>query len=220
MLPVSSFSQTIAGMSFNYNEALKDFKHNIQSSPLGISFYGLNNLGESGFSIGGELGVSMFANEDYTQDLTDMGYPGAMVDVYEEDCYLSYYAVSRYQLSDETMFVPYIEGKIGGISFFNDKVYDTPYGPNAPDKLKDKSKFLGTSFQYGFGGGVYLQLSHIFTGMGDQLLVDFGFTMMNGSKTNYRSVNYTEEVVKKSNDVEYLSKTNNIAYHLGVAFKL
>ena len=85
---------------------------------------------------------------------------------------------------------------------------------------KDKTEFLGTSLQYGFGGGLLLQLDYIIPSLTDQVLLDFGFTVFNGSETNYRSVNYTEEIVHSSNDVEYTSKTNNIAYKFGVLVRL
>ncbi|MBT8194993.1 MAG: hypothetical protein HKO56_06610 [Bacteroidia bacterium] len=215
-----NYAQSIGGISFNYNQALKDYKHNINSSPMGISFIGLYAIPESKFSIGGELGVSMFANEEYTKDLTEEGYAGAMVEVYEEDCYISYYAVTRYTIPSNTMLSPYLEGKLGGISFFNDKVYEKPTGPNAPKKIKDKTEFLGTSFQYGMGGGFMLQLDYIFPSLTDQIHLDFGFTLLNGTETDYRSVNYTEEIVRSNNDVEYTSRTNNIAYKFGVVFVL
>lgn len=220
LFPVLSIAQSVGGINFVYNDALKEYKHNIKQSPLGISFIGLYAIPESKFSVGAELGVSMFANEEYTKDLTEEGYAGAMVNVYEEDCYVSYHAVTRYTLTNTGTLYPYLEGKLGGISFFNDKVYEKPYGPNAPKKFKDKTAFLGTSFQYGIGGGMLLQLNQIFPSVTEQILFDFSFAIFNGSTANYRSVNYTEEIVRSSNDVEYTSKTNNIAYKFGVLFKL
>ncbi|NNM16617.1 MAG: hypothetical protein HKO56_08165 [Bacteroidia bacterium] len=213
-------AQSLGGLNFIYNQALKDYKHNINSSPMGISFIGLYAIPESKFSIGAELGVSMFANEEYTKDLTEEGYAGAMVEVYEEDCYISYHAVTRYTISENTMLSPYLEGKLGGISFFNDKVYEKPTGPNAPKKIKDKTEFLGTSFQYGMGAGMLLQLDYIFPSLPSEVKLDFGFTLFNGTETNYRSVNYTEDIVRSNTDVEYTSRTNNIAYKFGVVFGL
>jgi hypothetical protein len=215
-----AFSQSMGGLNFNYNQALKDYKHNISSSPMGVSLIGLYTIPESKFSVGVEFGVSMFANEEYTKDLTEEGYAGAMVEVYEEDCYISYHAVARYTLSNNSAPSPYLEGKLGGISFFNDKVYEKPTGPNAPKKIKDKTEFLGTSFQYGMGAGVLLPLDHIISSLPEEVMLDFGFTLFNGTETNYRSVNYTEDVVRSNNDLEYTSRTNNVAYKFGVVFML
>ena len=83
IVPSSTNAQSVVGINFVYNEALKEYKHNINSSPLGISFIGLYAIPESNFSVGAELGISMFANEEYTKDLTEEGYAGAMVKIYE-----------------------------------------------------------------------------------------------------------------------------------------
>ncbi|MEM9024466.1 MAG: hypothetical protein AAGB22_12030, partial [Bacteroidota bacterium] len=147
------------GINFTYDHALSDFGNNIHSSPVGMSFIGMYRIPNSKFSVGGDLGIAMFAHKKYELSLEERGYSGATVTVDEEDCYLNYNAVLRYTLVEDGLFVPYAEARAGGISFFNTKLYDRPEGPGAPKKIDDEFDFLGTTWQTGFGGGIMLDLS-------------------------------------------------------------
>ena len=130
-----------------YDQALSEFRENINSSPVGVSAGGAYNFPNSRFSAGADLGVAMFANETYTASLEDQGHPGAFVEVDEEDCYLNYNAFLRYRLRDSGLVVPYGEVRAGGISFFNSKFYEEPYGANAPDEIENE--FELEKFSYG-----------------------------------------------------------------------
>lgn len=206
------------GMSFVRNEALHQYSKNIEQSPMGIAFTFFETRENSRFSYGAEIGVSMYANESYTTSLAEKGYSGAYADVEEEDCYFTYQLVGRYTLVAQGMVNLYAEGRLGGATFFTDKMYTDAWGTNVPTNLKDEFMFNSTTFQASYGGGMTLDLSKINPDVYLPVSIDFNVNHVAGAAAKYRNVSSDESVSTLKNSTLYESGTSSIAYRFGVYY--
>ena len=166
----------------------------------------------------------MYANEDYTYDLSEQGYSDVFVDFEEEDCYFFYHGVLRYHLTNYRVFNAYAEAHAGFSSYFSDRRAGN-ISSNDPDisrldVLKDKIIFHGTAFNTGIGGGITADVGSLFkreNALG--VLIDFGIRLNTGSRALYRSMESSVTVVN-SEDGFYRSTTNSVFYKLGVILSL
>ena len=217
-----AYGQVSLGLNYVHNTALKSFKENVNRNPVGFGIAALVPINNSRFSVGGELGIAMYANETYIQELSDQGFEGALSEVYEENCFVSYSVFGRLNLIDHAFITPYLEGRMGAISFFTDKIFDEPYSndPNAyvPDHVEPETQFHGTSFQLGGGWGLQFDLQK-FSKYDFPLSIDFGMNYLLGSSTQYRNVSREPENITTDSEHYYKSTTNNVTYRIGFAYR-
>jgi len=194
-------AQVGLGFNFNIADPSGDYAENVQL-PMGVS---LNVLAENakvkGLFYGIDFGVSMYAADSYDYD-----FNGKTIELSEEDCYLGYHGVVRYQFRMDKLIKPYVEGRVGGISYFS-----TLMGND--EDFVDESRFHGTSFTYGLGGGVLFSLC-------EKMSLDIGVTSARGLDTNYRSVSKADPVELKSDLSAGIqsSRTDFLNYKIGVLF--
>jgi len=164
------------------------------------------------------MGIAMYANETYIQELSDQGYPGALSEVYEENCFFSYNVFARVNLVDNFFITPYLEARLGAITFFSDKVFEDPYsddaGVDVPDHLCPETSFHGTSFQFGAGWGAMVDLNYFFDNF--PVSIDFGLNYTQGSNARYRNVDHEQIDFSKDTEHFHRSTTNNVTYRLGL----
>ncbi len=204
--------QASFGMNFNIAKPMQEYAENLSTAPKGFSTDVVFRVKETNLSVGGEIGVSMFYNDQHLRELADEGYPGAFIEVDEEDCFLNYNAVVRYHVFKRAIVNPYIEGRLGGTSFFSTQIA-TEY----TDLFEDKTKFHGTAFNAGIGGGVHIRFGNVPVGL------DLAALANSGSFTNYRSINPEKidtGVSLRMADGQYESKTNHLNFRIGVRFGL
>jgi len=194
-------AQSAFGLNFNVASPQGDYAENV-TRPMGMTVNFLkNNQKIKGLYYGVEVGVAMYAADKYEHD-----FNGKTIELNEEDCYLSYSAVMRYHFRNQKILSPYVEGRAGGISYFstlmsNDQDFD------------DQNKFYGSTFSYGFGGGVAISLC-------EQISLDLGLTKAFGLDTNYRSVEKTAPADLKG-DLDAgikSSRTDFLNFKIGVLF--
>ncbi len=166
-------AQSAFGFNFNMASPQGNYAENV-TRPMGVTInYLKNNQKIKGLYYGVEFGVAMYASDEYDYD-----YQGKTIELSEEDCYLSYAGVVRYHFRDQKILNPYVEGRVGGISYFSTLM------SNDID-FEDQNKFYGSTFSYGFGGGVAVRLC-------EKVALDVGLTKAYGLNTNYRSVEKTD----------------------------
>ncbi len=206
---VQAQSNTSFGLNFNLANPQQEFKENINRLPAGISFDVMKNIKESRLSIGGELGVAMFFDDEFEYELREEGYPNEFITLYEEDCYLSYAAVTRYRAFKHAMFNPYLEGRFGGTSFFS-----TRMAVESSELFDDTTKFHGTSFNAGIGAGFQINFCQT------PLSLDFAAIANSGTHTVYRSITDVDGGAIRLSDGRVASKTNHINFRFGLRFNL
>ncbi len=196
-------------MNFNLANPQQEFKENINRLPMGISFDVMRSFKESRLSFGGELGVAMFFDDEFMYELSEEGRPGEFIALYEEDCYLNYAVFTRYNAFKHAMFNPYLEGRLGGTSFFSTRmaVESTPL-------FDDTTKFHGTSFNAGIGAGLQVNMRHT------PVSLDFATVLNSGSHAVYRSIQNTNTGAIRLSDGRVASKTNHINFRFGLHFRL
>ncbi len=202
-------AQSSFGLNFNLANPQQEFKENINRLPAGISFDFVRSVKESRLSVGGELGVAMFFDDEFRYELSEEGRPGEFITLYEEDCYLSYAAVARYSAFKHAFINPYLEGRLGGTSFFSTRlaVETTPY-------FDDITRFHGTAFNAGIGAG--FQINFCST----PLSLDFATLANSGTHTVYRSITDTDSGAIRLSDGRVASKTNHLNFRFGLRFRL
>ena len=154
-----------------------------------------------------------------TEDLSDKGYTDSYATVYEEDCYLSYSVFARYDLVEVGPLTPYAEVRFGGNSFFSSKDYSDISG-SAPDYIESEFDFHGTSFKTGIGGGVLINFGKFKSEpRTSRVSIDISAIASNGSAATYRSLRERNNGPTTNEANFYNSKTNNIVYRIGAAFR-
>lgn len=206
---VQAQSNASFGLNFNLANPQQEFKENINRLPAGISFDYTKRVSDTRLSFGGELGVAMFFDDEFMYELSEEGRPGEFIELYEEDCYLTYAAVTRFSAFKHAMFNPYLEGRLGGTSFFSTRmaVESTPI-------FDDTTKFHGTSFNAGIGAGLQVNLCQT------PLSLDFAAIANSGSHAVYRSIKDTDSGAIRLSDGRVASKTNHLNFRFGLRFRL
>lgn len=218
-------AQFTAGININAYTALGQYSHNIARNPSGLGFFGNYQIPQSHFSIGGDFGAAMYANQEYTiQEAKEGGLKGPEITYYEEDCYLTYNVFGRAHLlkTEYGTVNPYIEVKMGGSSYFSDKIaQEDPNTGTVPEGAQeDEFSFHGTAFNVGLGGGVYINVGELFGGGGDRpFILDFGISAINGTRTHYRNIDAEAGVITAEKYNFYTSATDNIQYRFGFGIR-
>ncbi len=206
-----SYGQVSFSMNFNLADPLQEYNENLTKTPKGFSTDVAVRVKETNFTLGGELGVSMFYNDTHLREMTEGGYPGTFIEISEEDCFLNYHLVARYHVFKEAMFNPYLEARVGGTSFFS-----TQIATEETYLFEDITQFHGTAFTPGIGGGLQIKFKDLPIGL------DLATTANLGTFTHYRSIN--PEVHDISNlrmsDGQYESSTHHLNYRIGIRFNL
>ncbi len=209
IVPFQTKAQNYFGMQFSYMQPLNDYEKNLEVSPKG---FGLNYMFKpkvfKKIYIGAQFGVSMYATDSYTLSVEIEQNEFLDVEVEEEDCFLSYNLTGRYYFVENKLINPYIEGRIGGLSFFSTKMTDEDY-----DKYYDNSTaFFGTSFQKGIGGGFSYHVK-------DNLWMDFNVIYNSGTKTDYRNIGTSDIAFRVDPELsKFESYTDNLNFNLGIQF--
>ncbi len=220
LLPSFTRAQLQIGMNFVRNYALHQYSQNIEQDPAGISFTGLYKIPSTKFSVGFDWGVSMYASESYTKELSEEGFSEAYADVSEENCYMSYQVLGRYHPIQQKVLAPYGEVRLGAASFFTERVYHEPYvnDPDAykPDHIDGFFEWNGTAFQIAAGGGLEFDLDEL-NDSRVPLSIDLNLNYILGSKANYRAIS-EPPTPTVDNSTMYNSSTNSYAWRLGVIY--
>ena len=193
-----------AAFGFNVNVASPkgELSNNIKH-PAGISFDVLIPIKKiRGLYVGGEFGVSMYANDSYllsNADETDV------FEVDEEDCFLAYHATAKYfPLKKRGLFNPYLEAKVGGLSYFSTIMSDE-------EDFDSQTSFHGSAFNAGLGGGLVIKAFR-------NLSFNSSVIYSVGSRANYRMIDKKDEVKKGLNEGIKNAETNYINFKLGILF--
>ena len=216
----SASAQLTAGININAYKALGQYANNIARNPSGISFFGNYQIPQSHFSIGGDFGAAMYANQEYTiKEAKEGGIQGPEITYYEEDCYLTYNVFGRAHLlkAEYGTVNPYIEAKIGASSYFSDKIaQEDPTTGMVPEGAEeDEFSFHGTAFNLGIGGGVYINVGELLGGGSRPFMLDIGVSTINGTRTHYRSIDTEAGVITAEKYNFYKSATDNIQLRFG-----
>jgi len=194
-------AQSAFGFNFNVASPQGAYAEHV-TRPMGVTINFLkDNQKIKGLYYGVEVGVAMYAADEYEHE-----FEGKLIKLSEEDCYLSYAAVVRYHFRTQKILNPYLEGRVGGISYFSTLL------SNEKD-FEDQNKFYGSTFSYGFGGGLAVRLC-------EQVSLDLGLTKAYGLDTNYRSVEKTAPAELKGNLDAGIksSRTDFLNFKVGVLF--
>jgi len=202
-------AQVAMGMHYNITQPLSDYQNNLHTNPKGFSFSMMNAVGKSEvLFMGGELGVSMYANEDYLLEVENEYNELESIDISEEDCYLRYNAFLRYIPFRHKVLSPYAEVSLGGVSFFSTQIVDEGF----EDFFDNQTKFHGTAFNLSAGAGLMVKLS-------EYVALDMAVLANRGQKTHYRSISPSDINLKKTlDDGRHESFTHHVNYRLGFVF--
>ena len=202
-------AQVKFAVNFNYTQALKKYKDNLTKNPMGFILNAFAPIQQiEGIYAGGELGVSMYANEKYFLALTDGDLAGETIEIDEEDCFFRYGAFLRFFPMEAKSIHPYLETSLGGVSFFSTRMADEVYA----DYFESETTFHGTSLNIAIATGVIIKLSNA-------IAIDMKVQANNGSKTFYRAVDSTDASLRRGLDYgRQSSSTDHINYSLGILF--
>lgn len=209
-LSTAGLAQLSFGVHYNISKPLQEYAANLHKNPQGISVSFLHKSPKRGnLLLGGELGVSMYANEKYSIELTEGDLAGQSMPIYEEDCYFRYNALARYVLVENRGLRPYLEAHLGGVSYFSTRLADDEF----VDYFENVTKFHGTALNLGLGLGVLIKINSC-------LGIDLAMSANRGSKALYRSVVQadTNNLRLSLNDGSYTSATHHLNFRLGTKF--
>lgn len=202
---------TSLGIYFNSTQATGQFNENIEKNPAGFMLNAMHNIKNSNFSIGGEFGVSMYSNRDYT-----LVTNGESVKIHEEDCYYSAKVLTRYNLRKDKTINPFVTAKMGFSTFFSDMVAE-----EETDAFEDRFVSHGTSFNTCLGMGVQFDLGKIFNfSIANPIYFEFSANRTYGSNAAYRDIKSNQEESKNLNNGRFESRTSHVDLHFGFNFTL
>lgn len=199
-------AQGMFGFNVKVYQTKGDFNQNVEAVPVGFSFNYLHMI-KNKFSIGGELGIAMYANNEY-----DFETSKGPITIYEEDCFWTLHGDFRYYFHQTPTLRTYAQARLGITTFFSEKS-----ALEETSEYKDSFEFHGTAFNTGIGGGALINVKHLFKKETGSLNLDLGVTLHSGSSTKYR---YMDEgsLSISLNDGTYKSVTNYIDYRIGFLF--
>lgn len=193
-------AQFSGGLGYLHVQPLDDFKENVSKSSKGVYMQGLQRVSNSNLHVGGLFGITMYAKEVY-----DVEFDGYNIKVEEEDCFLQYQFMARYYAWDK-MVTPYVEGRVGGMSFFS-----TEYAveEEVAETYEGSGQFHGTSLITSIGGGFVVKIPRT------PISIDFNVNGNKGTHTEYRDI---EGVSYRRNldDGIKASRTNSVSYQVGI----
>lgn len=207
---IQSEAQNFMSVHFNYMQPLDDYRQNMNVHPKGIGLgYQFKPKIFKKFYIGAQFGVSMYAMDSYLQSIETDEDVFEDVEIEEEDCFLAYHLTGRYYFVEERRINPYLEARLGGLSFFSTKMTDEEYD----EYFENSTSFYGTSIQAGIGGGLSFHIV-------DQMWIDFNVIYNRGSRADYRNIDSVKDASYRIDPElsKFESYTNNVNYSLGVQF--
>lgn len=196
----NTFAQSSLGISFNLAAPSGDYANNVDH-PMGVSVsYLITNPKFKGLQYGAELGVSMYANDSYDYEVGE-----EIIELDEEDCYLAYHIFTRYRFNTQKKLMPYVEGRLGGISYFSSLTTSDDVD------FEDQHKFHGSTFSLGAGGGLLYAVN-------ENLAIDFSAIAAYGLDTDYRSIDKLDPIELKTDLNAGLtsSSTSFLNFKLGI----
>lgn len=202
----SATAQNMWGVNVKIHETKGDFNKNVSAVPVGISFNYLHGFKDK-FSIGGELGIAMYANNQY-----DFETPGGTIKVDEEDCFWTIHSDFRYYFYRTPAVKAYAQARVGLTTFFSSI---TP--TKETSEFRETFNFHGTAFNTGVGGGILLNFGSVFKKEPGPVNLDLGVALHSGSSTDYRYMREGSQSVTLEDGV-YRSVTNYMDYRIGILF--
>lgn len=201
-------AQNYIGVQFNAMQPLNDYGENIQVVPKGLSLnYMFKPKAFKHLYVGANLGVSMYATDNYNETVSH-DQQNIEVEISEEDCFIAYGLTARYMFVEDNKLSPYLEARLGGLSFFSTKMTEESYD----DYYENSTSFHGTAFQIGMGLGLSY---HVI----DNLWIDINGVYNKGSFADYRNIGSTDVELRTGNDFgKYTSYTDNLSFSFGVQF--
>lgn len=201
--------QILFGIHFNLSQPLKEYNANLYKRPMGISLDLMHQTKKlAHFYVGGEVGVSMYANEEFNVEINEGDLAGEVFEVSEEDCFVRYQLLARYIAFRDNWFHPYVEAQLGGLSFFSSSHADDKYS----NYFKSNTTFHGTALNLAAGGGVLIKTNSCVS-------FDFSVLANRGTRTFYRSVAPGGEQARRAlDDGRKESATHHLNYQAGVVF--
>ncbi len=202
-------AQVSMGMHYNITQPLSDYENNLHENPKGFSFSMMNAIGKSEvLFLGGEIGVSMYANESYFLEIENGSNGLESIDISEEDCYLRYNTFLRFVPLKDKIVSPYAEVSLGGVSFFSTQIVDEGY----EELFDNQTKFHGTAFNLSGGAGLMVKLSNY-------LALDVAVLANRGQKTHYRSIAPSDLNLKRTlEEGRHESFTHHVNFRMGFVF--
>lgn len=200
-------------IGFYYNHTLPQgvFADNAENQVGGFMCTVLvNPFQNKRFSVGGEVGVSMYANDDFEYTVSQGDFQGRYIEVNQDDCFWQYGATARYHLTDmeaKKVFNPYLETRAGGISFFS----TLTQGEECEVDYHSETETHGSTFYAGLGGGITFQLNNF-------VLIDLNGVYNKSGQSAYRHIPEPEDVTYRLEltDHMYESRTDHISLRLGM----
>ena len=204
-------AQTNIGFYYNHTIPLGMFAENADTQVGGFMWTTMfKPLKNKKFAIGAEVGVSMYANEDFEYTVSDGDFQGSYVEVNQDDCFVQYGLAARYymiDLADNKLINPYVEARGGGMTFFS----TLTEGEACEIDYHSETETHGTTFYAGAGAGVVFQMNSCVN-------IDLNFNYNRSGNAAYRHVPEPEDVSYRLEltDHMYESRTDHIGVKLGV----
>lgn len=208
-------SQSNIGFYYNHTLPFGEFADNAENQVGGfmcnVLFRPTKN---KRFVVGGELGVSMYANDDFEYTITEGDFQGRYIQVNQDDCFLQYGGTARYHLTDpskDQLINPYFESRVGGISFFS----TLTQGEACEVDYHSETEMHGTAFYAGAGGGITFHINTYWK-------IDLNVIYNNSTNSTYRHIPAPEDVSYRLEltDHMYRSKTDHVSIRLGMLMGL
>ena len=201
------------GFYYNHTVALNDFADNTRTNMGGfMTNFLFSPFNNSNFAIGGEFGVSMYANEDYAYTVSEGASVGEFADVNQDDCFLQYALVGRYYLTDHSRFLrPYAEARVGGMTFFS----TLTQGEECTVDYESETEYHGTALTTGGGLGLIFNINSC-------VMIDLNAAYNRSGVTSYRHLPPPEHLSFRLDldDNMHETRTDNFAIKLGFLVQL
>lgn len=203
---IISAQNTIVGFNLNGYQALSSFEDNISTVPVGLSVNVLKQSEDSPFSFGFEVGFAGYGCEE-----VPITFQGDPIHIMQEDGFLTFHGVVRYNLLEMEGATFYGEGKVGGTSFFS------KYSPtDCSGEFEGYTDFHGTALNIAVGGGLLFNPTILNNYDKNSIfMIDLGATTNAGTSSEYGVIN-----LESPNRSSMKSMTHYIDYKIGLVIKL
>lgn len=191
--------RSMVGFNIKAYQPVSSLNKNLNGAiPGGISLNYVRNPVKS-FSYGAEIGVAMYASNDYLVD-----YNGGTIEVNEEDCFWTIHGLVRYNFFQNDKVISYIEGRMGVTTFFSNTMpLDEGTG------YKGEFEVHGTAFNTGIGPGILYKVGSVW--------LNAGVNFHGGTKSTYRYMPESDQTIT-FDEGKYRSLTHYVGYKLGIQF--
>lgn len=212
-------AQLSVGTYYNHHQGLARFGENIGALPQGVSVEVLYRLAERPWSIGVELGKSVYSSRHYGYTFKDSDWGWVSTDVKEAETMTRFNLVGRYHLIDNAALEPYLAGRAGLLSFATARCLGEGTAVESGTTVMDNAEVRqhipaferrGTSVRAGVGFGTVINLKRLICetiqDYGFELKLDAGLFYTFGSSAAYRSgTNEVNQPVAQSSAIQDLN---------------